>query len=107
MFLSPRRRVGALSPVLAVLALQPAHADPADYFGHYVCQTGPSFALTATAYTQQGTAEAPIAAMEDGPYGLIVTLTDGYRFGLTREDGGTYSWMSGESGDEFTCTRQD
>ena len=45
--------------------------------------------------------------MEDGPYGLIVTLTDGYRFGLTREDGGTYSWMSGESGDEFTCTRQD
>jgi hypothetical protein len=37
--------------------------------------------------------------------GIILTRSDGYRFGVWKTGKTEYEWASGESGDAFTCKK--
>ena len=77
-----------------------------DYVGKFECETGPSFNLTETTYARAGDENERLIIKLPVEGGFIVTLTDGYRFGLWKKSADLYEWTSGETGDTFLCLRK-
>lgn len=101
-----------MARILMILAIA-AIATPAaasmgkigDFVGIYECPNGPSFELTEDTYTLTGMAPEKIANKLAVEKGIILTLSDGYRFGVWKTGKSEYEWASGESGDAFTCKK--
>lgn len=94
--------------LLIAVALTPCSAFAGgfeDYVGQFECENGPSFNLTETTYATAGYENETLSKKLPVEGGFIVTLTDGYRFGLWKKSADLYEWSSGESGDTFLCLK--
>ena len=95
--------------LLLSVALTPCSAYAGgfeDFVGQFECENGPSFNLTETTYTLAGDENETFSKKLPVEGGFIVTLTDGYRFGLWKKSADLYEWSSGESGDTFLCLKK-
>ena len=95
--------------LLIAVALTPCSAFAGgfeDYVGKFECENGPSFNLTETTYARAGDENERLIIKLPVEGGFIVTLTDGYRFGLWKKSADLYEWTSGETGDTFLCLRK-
>lgn len=82
-----------------------ASEDFASFVGSYECQSGPSFTMTDSTYDQGGSGPEVIANKLQVENGFIITLADGWKFGVWRKSEDFIEWMSAASGDTFLCNK--
>jgi len=89
--------------ILAAPALPAAAAEPMPFVGVWDCEVG-TFTFTNETYNP-GDQVMPILEVEekDGDYHLM--FADDYSVWLSGISEESMGWLSGESGDGFTCTR--
>ena len=90
---------------LLCLTASPLAAQTYPFEGSWSCEVA-DFTFTADAYQPgEGSDVLTIASILDTRDGNFeITMRDGYFIGVSMMDDGTMAWLSGETGDMFTCT---
>lgn len=90
---------------LCCLAATPLAAQTYPFEGRWDCEVAAFTFTTDTYQPGEGTDILNIFSIYDTrDDNFEITMTDGYVIGVSMNDDGTMSWLSGESGDMFTCT---
>ena len=97
-----------LSLALLALSATPLAAESYPFMGSWNCEVS-DFTFTPDTYQPgEGTDPLPIAMIDDfGDGSYQITMEDGYFIFVSMNDDGTMGWLSGESGDAFTCVSLD
>lgn len=102
------RSLKVLSALIIFASSTPAVAANgkiSEFVGTYDCPNGPSFELTYDAYTMFGEKAEKITKTLPVENGIILTLYDGYRFGIWKVAASVYEWTSSDTGDSFSCSK--
>ena len=91
-----------LCVLLAALLPTQSLAETYPFEGKWDCEVA-TFTFTPDIYNN-GSEDMPITdiAEEDGVY--LLSFADDYQISVALNPDGTLSWLSGASGDAFTCT---
>ena len=91
--------------ILLCLTATPLAAQTYPFQGSWSCEVA-DFTFTADTYQPgDGTDVLPIASILDTRDGsFAITMPDGYTVTVSMNGDGTMIWLSGESGDSFTCS---
>jgi hypothetical protein len=96
----------AALPLIATAACVPPPAGPATaypFVGAWDCEIA-TFTFTDTTY-DNGSETLPIRAIDQSGNAYTLGFDDGYVVTLGMNADGTMSWLSGATGDQFTCQR--
>lgn len=98
------RKVAALTAIVFALAAAPAGAQDRPFVGEWDCEVA-TFVITEEIYNN-GSEDLPIEEIQEGTDGTWTFLfADGYFFTVGDVTEDTMTWLSGESGDTFSCRR--
>ena len=91
-------------PVMAALVAGAAAFGPLPFVGTWDCEVG-AFTFTETTYSPGPTERLTILRVERDGENYTLSFLDGYTITVAMNADGTMSWLSGASGDAFTCRR--
>ena len=94
----------ALAAALTLLLATAASAQDRPFVGEWDCEVA-TFVITEDVYNN-GSEDLPIEEIQEGTDGSWTFMfADGYFFTVADITENSMSWLSGESGDAFTCRR--
>lgn len=93
---------------LLCLTASPLAAQDYPFEGSWSCEVA-DFTFTADSYQPgEGSDVLTIASILDTRDGYFtITMSDGYSLTVSMMDDGTMGWLSGETGDMFSCVAMD
>lgn len=98
------RRLARLAAIALVLSAAPAAAQDLPFVGEWDCEVA-TFVFTGDTY-DNGSEDMPILEVQEGSDGSwTLFFADDYFITLGDITADSMTWLSGESGDAFSCRR--